>query len=458
MRYLFVTLLFALSAHALTAPLNLNVNLMMDGEPLEWDATYTNAAGQDFTINLLKFYISNVALVNADGSETPLDGLELASFEAGDATSATIMSVDAPAGSYSGIRFDIGVPRELNHLDATLQEAPLGVDAGMYWAWNPGYIFYRIEGQVDLDGQDEAWLLHMGTDAFRLPVRIQDLLTGTVTIEVPAEGAAVDFELELMDAFSQGINAQDYDFSQDAYRAVHGGPVAAQAYTNLLNAVSLTGADAAEAEEAVELDVEAEDMSETAHNDDVQGDEVQDDDVESDDVQDDEAEMDHSDMQDDEAQNEMDHGDMDTEDMDTEDMDAEDSEAADDASSDLSSQLAGGSISGTVSLPDSVETWDSIIVLACTRTDAEDRRCDEPVVTEPNVESPDARDASFTFEDLPAGEYGIYALNDKDGNESHTMQGTETEEMGAWVEPGTFNLLYVSPPTTGISLELIGAE
>ena len=460
MRYLFTTLLFALCAHGFAAPLTLNVTLMMDGEPLDWDASYTNAAGQDFTINLLKFYVSNVALVNADGSEVALEGLELASFEPGDATTdATFMTLEAPEGSYSGIRFDIGVPRDLNHLDATLQDAPLGVDAGMYWAWNPGYIFYRLEGQTEVAGATQPWLLHMGTDAFRLPVRIQDLLTGTVTVDVPAEGTEIAFDLDLMKTFAQGTNGGTYDFANDAYRAVHGGPISAQAYTNLLNAITLSS-DVVEDPAAVE---EVQAQGETAEVETMDGEAV-DGEMDHSAMQDSEGEMDHGAMQD----SEMDHGAM----QDAEMQDAEqaatqepgstmdhgaaqnqNNNSISDSEMEAMEATLVGDISGTVRLPESVENWDSVIVLACTRADT---RCETPTSTLSLEPEPEARAASFVFEDLPAGEYAIYALNDKDGNVAHTMDGSVSEELGLWAEPGTFNPLYVTPPSTGLDISLIG--
>ena len=431
---LLLTCLAALSV-AQAAPLELKLNLLMDGEPLDWEATYRNAVGQDFTVNLLKFYISDLALVNADGSEVPLETLELISFGPGDETQdVTLVTLDAPEGTYSGVRFDVGVPRELNHLDATLQTAPLGVDAGMYWAWNPGYIFYRLEGQVELDGRTEPWLLHMGTDAFRLPVRAQDLLTGTVTVEVAAEGGELSFDLDVMEAFSSGLAGSPYDFSQGSYRAVHGGPVSAQAYVNMLNAFTLSGVAETAGQHGGEGQAHSAGHSSAGHSSARRsgtghGQEHS--------AAQDAAE--HGGGQNDAAQ----HGG-------TQDETADTSDTSPDALS-----VGGGDISGRLSLPESVEDWDAVIVVACRR---DDPRCEDPAaVVSPEPDSASTREADFILS-VPAGEYAVYGLNDLDGNLAHTMDGGVAEALGLWAVPGTFDPLFVVPPATGVSFELIGTE
>ena len=108
-----------------------------------------------------RFYVSEVALIDTDGNAVPLvleqDGLwqhqdvALIDFEdksgaCANGTPETRAQVigAVPAGDYTGVKFTLGVPFSLNHVDATLAPSPLNLTA-MWWNWNFGYKFARID-------------------------------------------------------------------------------------------------------------------------------------------------------------------------------------------------------------------------------------------------------------------------------------------------------------------------
>lgn len=109
----------------------------------------------------LRFYVSDVALVDAQGRETPValeqDGrwqlrnVALLDFEDGtgpcaggtpDRRDRVIGTV--PAGTYTGMRFTLGVPFELNHDDPTTAPSPMNLTA-MFWSWQGGYKFLKLD-------------------------------------------------------------------------------------------------------------------------------------------------------------------------------------------------------------------------------------------------------------------------------------------------------------------------
>ena len=130
----------------------------------------------NLTVNDLRFFVSNVRLIDRSGEEHAVtldqDGVwqyqnvALMDFEnatAGCAEQGTVEtnttirgSVDE--GDYSGVRFDVGVPFELNHLDPTASPAPLNVFA-MGWVWQVGHIFFR----ADLNANNAPWFVHIGS-------------------------------------------------------------------------------------------------------------------------------------------------------------------------------------------------------------------------------------------------------------------------------------------------------
>lgn len=126
------------------------------GETYPVGTTATAVTPQDF-----RFYISQVALVDGDGNEVPLvlrqDGkwqhqdVALIDFEdksgacANGTTETNSQVIGAvPAGDYTGLKFTLGVPFGLNHIDSTLAPSPLNLTS-MWWNWNAGYKFARAD-------------------------------------------------------------------------------------------------------------------------------------------------------------------------------------------------------------------------------------------------------------------------------------------------------------------------
>jgi uncharacterized repeat protein (TIGR04052 family) len=132
-------------------------------------ATIANTTNS--TLKDARFYVHDMFLLSADGSKNPFTittdnqwqiasgsnsfgsypGVALLDFEDGTngcsgGTSETNKSIrgTSVAGNYTGVEFKVGVPFYLNHLQTSTASAPLNITA-MYWAWNSGYKFAKIE-------------------------------------------------------------------------------------------------------------------------------------------------------------------------------------------------------------------------------------------------------------------------------------------------------------------------
>jgi uncharacterized repeat protein (TIGR04052 family) len=66
-----------------------------------------------------------------------------------------------PHGEVDGVRFQIGIPFELNHLDSATAPAPLNAP-GMFWAWQGGYKFVRVDF-MPARGDVPRWNVHVGS-------------------------------------------------------------------------------------------------------------------------------------------------------------------------------------------------------------------------------------------------------------------------------------------------------
>lgn len=142
-----------------TGTIQLQFDNIVGDKDLQLDSTrYTNAAGEDFTVSKLNYYISNIKLVGMDGSvfTVPQDSSYFLIRE-GNAESQKLTIRNVLTGDYTGIEFVVGVDSVRSVMDPSApgRKGILDKDMGptneeaMYWDWNPGYIFLKMEGLSD---------------------------------------------------------------------------------------------------------------------------------------------------------------------------------------------------------------------------------------------------------------------------------------------------------------------
>jgi len=122
--------------------------------------TYKNAKGEDFKINVFKYYVSNVKLSKADGT-TYLVPESYFLIDESKPASKLITVSDIPTGDYTKIEYIIGVDYARNFAGA--QTGALDPINGMFWTWNSGYIFVKLEGTSPLStAANQALTFHIG--------------------------------------------------------------------------------------------------------------------------------------------------------------------------------------------------------------------------------------------------------------------------------------------------------
>lgn len=114
--------------------------------------TYVNAAGETFSVSLFQYYISNIKFKTEDGREyvVPQDQSYFM-IQEHKAHTHSITIPNVPAGNYTEMSFIIGVDSLRNTMDPSQRTGVLDVanytgEEKMYWSWNSGYIFVKIEG------------------------------------------------------------------------------------------------------------------------------------------------------------------------------------------------------------------------------------------------------------------------------------------------------------------------
>ncbi len=130
----------------------LNFDNVAGTRDLKFGESYTNAAGEQFSLDMFQYYISNIKLKTEDGREhvVPQDESYFLVKEQ-DANSQLITLKNVPEGNYNFVTFTIGVDSLRNTMDVSKRIGVLDVGnaemgKGMYWSWNSGYIFVKAEG------------------------------------------------------------------------------------------------------------------------------------------------------------------------------------------------------------------------------------------------------------------------------------------------------------------------
>lgn len=122
--------------------------------------TYKNAAGEIFQVSNLKYFITNISVQRAGGQEyiVPKDSSYFLVSEADGASQ--FVKVRVPEGDYTSLRFILGVDSLSSVMDVSKRTGVLdpssGMDDGMYWGWNMGYIFFKMEGTSDAAPADPS--------------------------------------------------------------------------------------------------------------------------------------------------------------------------------------------------------------------------------------------------------------------------------------------------------------
>jgi uncharacterized repeat protein (TIGR04052 family) len=140
-----------------------------------WDGSPIDCSSTSPALSDLRFYVSDVQLIDGTGqardirfaTEMPWQNDAVALIDLEDGTGACINGTSdvaseiiavAPSKEYRGLRFTVGVPFRLNHLNPLTAGPPLD-DPDMHWHWRSGYKFLRAGVRTENDG---FWI-HVGS-------------------------------------------------------------------------------------------------------------------------------------------------------------------------------------------------------------------------------------------------------------------------------------------------------
>ncbi|GGH63621.1 hypothetical protein HNQ91_002483 [Filimonas zeae] len=132
------------------APLSIEFdNIAGDANLQLSTGNYKNAVGETFSVNLLKYFISNIKVTTSAGTTYTVNP-DSSYFLVNESEAATrFANIKVPEGEYSKLSFVLGVDSLRSTMDISKRTGvldPTGGMDGMYWTWNSGYIFFKMEG------------------------------------------------------------------------------------------------------------------------------------------------------------------------------------------------------------------------------------------------------------------------------------------------------------------------
>lgn len=127
-------------------PITITFQNRVDSQILSLDSSYTNPHGETFTVRNFRYYIKSISVIENSGDhiykiwQLPesyflIDERKLESKS---------ISFQIPFANISSIQFSIGIDSIKNV--SGVQTGALDPANGMFWTWNSGYIFAKLEG------------------------------------------------------------------------------------------------------------------------------------------------------------------------------------------------------------------------------------------------------------------------------------------------------------------------
>ena len=219
-----------------SVPVELELVPRWNGAPFDKNQVYLSAANERVLIQQVKFYLSGITLEGEEGAAL-LSQAELFDLTNG----ASKRRFNIPSGAYSGLRFGLGLPPELNHADITAIDpsSPLGNNGGMYWSWTTLYRFIVFDGRYDTDAAATGALpyqfsIHTGRDTcYR---------EGSIALSANAEQGSVMrvvLDVDIARFFTDGQQVLDLSQGAQVHGEVQTLPVALKLSDLALKAITL---------------------------------------------------------------------------------------------------------------------------------------------------------------------------------------------------------------------------
>ena len=125
-------------------------------------ANYTTLQNESITISEFNYWITNIKFIKSDGSEY-VEPESYRLLRANEHATLHFHVKDVPVGTYTAVKFMIGVDVARNTSGAQTGALDPTNSGDMYWNWNTGYIQAKLEGTYkDSTNTDQIFRHHIG--------------------------------------------------------------------------------------------------------------------------------------------------------------------------------------------------------------------------------------------------------------------------------------------------------
>jgi len=146
----------------LTGDLAVNVGYHVDGKQLYFDSLmYTNAAGNQYSVTKIHYYLSRFRLYKEGSVKYSLDTIIYVDAE----QSMNFSFRNVPAMTYDSMSFHIGLDEAQNKSNS-LQATAENVNMGWPDVMGGGYHFLKLEGHWMDSSKKLGYAMHIGNNGF----------------------------------------------------------------------------------------------------------------------------------------------------------------------------------------------------------------------------------------------------------------------------------------------------
>lgn len=188
-----------------------------------YQATNQSAeANFEIAFDRLRYWVSNVKLIRSTGEEVAIPDAYYLIEETGEvvvqhlttgnlypATKRDEITVkNVPSGSYTGVKFSIGVDPKYND-NITLTAGELGLLKGMGfsdgWMWFTSYIFQKLDAQMFVGTEEKSLRWDSGSNALYQGAEKTINFPSAVTLD-QTKGLSIDFKVDVQQLLSASAN------------------------------------------------------------------------------------------------------------------------------------------------------------------------------------------------------------------------------------------------------------
>lgn len=209
--------------------ISMNIQVQYEGNPFVFFNDYTYPDGRTFNLSRLSFYMSEVTL--SDGTTTSESGdplyIDLTNSHATQELADEGLELtfeETGITEVSELQFNIGLDATTNATNPNdyTSSNPLSRSAEYWSSWN-SYIFAKIEGNIDLDGdnvKETGFTLHLGSDdALRRLSFSQSQVDNTIDVTIDIEDIFISngviFDLEEVNRIHSLNQMEDINWLMD---------------------------------------------------------------------------------------------------------------------------------------------------------------------------------------------------------------------------------------------------